>query len=61
MSKDKKIAKLQAQVEARSAEEDTLTVKSEAITKESEGQSIAWFAIQQWTDLPKEAFIAKKL
>ena len=46
MSKDKEIAKLQAQVEARSAEKGTLTAKYQAIVKESEGQNIAWFAIQ---------------
>ena len=37
MSKDREMAKLQAQVEARSAEKEILTTKCEAIVKESEG------------------------
>ena len=37
ISKDSEISKLQAQVEARTAEKDTFTTKYEAIVKESEG------------------------
>ena len=37
VSKGKEISKLQAQVEARTAEKDTLTTKYKAIVKESEG------------------------
>ena len=46
MSIDKKIAKLQAQVEARSAEKDRVAAKCEAIVKESAGWNIVWDAIQ---------------
>ena len=41
MSKEREIARLQAQVEPRTAEKDTVTAKYEAIVKESEGENIA--------------------
>ena len=43
MTKDSKIAQLQAQVEASSAEKDTLPAKYEAIVKENEGEIFVWY------------------
>ena len=43
MTKDSIISSLQAQVEATSAEKDTLIAKYETIVKESEGENIKWY------------------
>ena len=46
MTKDSKIAQLQAQVEASSAEKDALSAKYEAIVKKNEGEIFVWYVIQ---------------
>ena len=46
MTKDNKIAQLQAQVQTISAEKDTFTAKYEAIVKENEGENIVWYVKQ---------------
>ena len=45
MTKDSKIAQLQAQVEASSAEKDAFFAKYEAIVKENEGEIFVWYVM----------------
>ena len=46
MTKDSKIAQLQAQMEASSAKKDALSAKYDAIVKENEGEIFVWYVIQ---------------
>ena len=45
MTKDSKIAQLQAQVEAGSAEKDVFTAKYEDIAKENESEIFVWYVM----------------
>ena len=57
MEKESKIAQLQAQVEASSAEKVAPTAKFEAIVKENEGEIFVWFVIQYMSKKSLRSFL----